>query len=136
MGVTKTRKINFKECKMPRVVFFELPGDDIKRAIAFYEKVFGWTITKREGPKDYWLVVTGPDEEPGINGVIAPRRPGQVTVNTISVASVDDFTKKIVDAGGNVMIPKQAVPGQGYLALCKDTEGNVFSVMEPEPSAK
>jgi len=135
MGVTKTCKINFKECKMPRVVFFELPADDTKRAIAFfYEKVFGWTITKREGPKDYWLVVTGPDEEPGIDGVIAPRRPGQVIVNTISVASVDDCMKKIVD--GNVTIPKQAIPGQGYLALCKDTEGNVFSVMEPESSAK
>ena len=92
-------------------MFFELPADDTKRAIAFYERVFGWTITKRGGPKDYWLVVTGPDEEPGINGVIAPRRPGQVTVNTISVGSVDDCMKKIVDAGGNIMIPKQAIPG-------------------------
>ena len=29
---------------MPRVVHFELPADDPKRAIAFYEKVFGWTV--------------------------------------------------------------------------------------------
>jgi hypothetical protein len=62
--------------------------------------------------------------------------PEQVTVNTISVASVDDFTKKIVDAGGNVMMPKMAVAGQGYLAYCADTEGNVFGVMEMDPSAK
>ena len=98
--------------------------------------MFGWTITKREGLKDYWLVVTGPDDEPGINGVIPPRRPGQVTVNTISVLSVDDSTKKIVEAGGTVMIPKQAIPGHGYLALCTDAEGNVFGVMELDPSAQ
>ena len=72
--VTKAFK-NVKENKVRRIVHFELPADDPKRAITFYEKVFGWTITKWEGPKDYWLVVTGPDEEPGINGVIAPRRP-------------------------------------------------------------
>ncbi|MGZ8876317.1 MAG: VOC family protein, partial [Halobacteriota archaeon] len=128
---------NFKEDKMSRVVHFELPADDPKRAKAFYEKVFGWTITKWEGPTDYWLVATGPDGEPGINGAILPRvMPEQVTTNTISVVSVDDFTKKIVDAGGNVMMPKLAVPGQGYLAYCTDTEGNVFGVMEMDPTAK
>jgi predicted enzyme related to lactoylglutathione lyase len=127
----------FKEDKMPRVVHFELPADDPKRAIAFYEKVFGWMITKWEGPMDYWLVATGPDDEPGIDGAITPRMmPEQVTTNSVSVASVDDFTKKIVEAGGNVMMPKRAVPGQGYLAYCTDTEGNVFGVMEFDASAK
>ncbi|WP_424204801.1 VOC family protein [Sulfuricaulis sp.] len=38
---------------MPRVVHFELPADDPQRAVAFYEKAFGWTITKWEGPFDY-----------------------------------------------------------------------------------
>ena len=66
---------------------------------------------------DYWLVTTGPDDEPGINGAITPRMmPEQVTANSVSVASVDEFTKKIVDAGGNVVMPKRAVPSQGYLA--------------------
>jgi hypothetical protein len=58
-----------------------------------------------------------------------------VTTNTVSVASVDEFTKKISEAGGNVMIPKRAVPGQGYFVYCTDTEGNVFGVMELDPSA-
>ncbi|MGZ7164485.1 MAG: VOC family protein, partial [Halobacteriota archaeon] len=41
---------------MPKVVHFELPADDTKRAVAFYEKVFGWAITKWEGPNEYWLI--------------------------------------------------------------------------------
>ncbi|MGZ4902073.1 MAG: VOC family protein, partial [Halobacteriota archaeon] len=44
---------------MSKVMFFELPADDPKRAIAFYEKVFGWTITKWNAPMDYWLVTAG-----------------------------------------------------------------------------
>ncbi|MGA2884024.1 MAG: VOC family protein [Halobacteriota archaeon] len=56
-----------------RMMWFELPADDPKRAIAFYEKVFGWTIVKWEGPFDYWQIITGPDDEPGINGAILSR---------------------------------------------------------------
>ena len=122
---------------MPRIVFFELPADDPKRAITFYEKVFGWTVTKWEGPMDYWLVTTGPDDEPGIHGAITPRMmPEQVTTDIVSVPSVDDFTKKIEETGGSVVMPKRVVPGQGYLAYCKDTEGNVFGIMEMDPSAR
>jgi hypothetical protein len=86
---------------------------------------------------DYWLVATGPDDEPGIDGGITPRMmPEQMTINTVVVRSVDDATKKIEEAGGTVMMPKRAVPGQGYLAYCIDTERNVFGVMEMDPTAK
>ncbi|MGZ4885801.1 MAG: VOC family protein, partial [Halobacteriota archaeon] len=120
-----------------RVMWFELPVDDPKRAIAFYEQVFGWTIVKWEGPFDYWEVTTGPDNEPGINGAIVPRRmPEQVTANTVSVASVDEVTKTIEETGGKVIVPKQTVPGEGYLVYCADPERNVFGVMQLDSSAK
>jgi predicted enzyme related to lactoylglutathione lyase len=37
-----------------RVVHFDIYVDDAERAIAFYQKVFGWTIQKVDG-MDYWL---------------------------------------------------------------------------------
>jgi predicted enzyme related to lactoylglutathione lyase len=122
---------------MSKVTHFELPADDPKRAIAFYEKVFGWTITKWEGPFDYWLVTTVSDDEPGINGAITPRMmPEQVTTDTIGVESLDDSLKKIVEAGGTITQPKQAVPGVGYIAYCSDTEGNLFGLIQTDMSAK
>ena len=30
---------------------------------------------------------------------------------------------------------KTPVPGQGYFAYCKDTEGNVFGIFENDPTA-
>jgi len=55
-------------------MLFELPAEHPKRVIAFYEKVFDWTITKWEPPMDYWLVTTGPHNQSGIKGAITPRR--------------------------------------------------------------
>ena len=121
---------------MPRVVHFEFYVDDPDRAVKFYEEVFGWKITKWEGPIDYWLVMTGEDDQPGIDGAIARRTKGATTLNTVDVPSVDEFTEKIVEAGGRVVVPKQAVPGVGYVAYCADPEGIVFGIMETDPSAQ
>ena len=53
---------------MPRVVHFEIHAADPERAVNFYQTLFGWTFQKWEGPMDYWLIVTGPDDQRGING--------------------------------------------------------------------
>jgi len=126
---------------MSRVVHFEIHADDPQRAVAFYQDIFGWQINKWEGPEDYWLVTTGPDNEPGINGAIL-RRHGQVNgdaviayICTIDVPSVDDVTAKITAHGGTIALPKMAVPQVGWLAYCKDTEGNIFGILQSDPSA-
>ena len=121
---------------MPRVVHFEIHADDPERAVKFYEKVFGWKIDKWAGPVDYWLVVTGEDKQPGINGGIMRRRDKGSTWNTVDVPSVDEFLQKIIKAGGKVVQKKTAVPGVGYMAYCADSEGNIFGIMENNPSAK
>ncbi len=122
---------------MSKVVHFDIQADDPARAIAFYQKVFGWTVSKWEGPRDYWLVTAGPEDEPGINGGIAPRTTaGQPTICSISSPSVDESAKKVVDAGGSIILPKGPIPGVGYLIMCKDTEGNIFGIVESDPTAK
>ena len=122
---------------MGRVVHFELPVDQAERASKFYNEVFGWKIEKWEGPVDYWLITTGAEGEPGIDGALTPRS-GMVrgTVNTVDVASVDESAQRIAAAGGKVVAPRMAVPVVGYFAYCGDTEGNVFGIMQSDPSAK
>jgi uncharacterized protein len=122
---------------MPRVVHFEINSDDPERAVKFYQKVFGWKIEKWNGPVDYWLVNTGPKDQPGINSGITKRmNPQASTYNTVDVPSVDEFTKRIVESGGKVVVPRMAVPGVGYMAYCADTEGNVFGIMQEDPEAR
>ena len=121
---------------MLRVTHFEISVDDPERAIKFYTDAFGWEIKKWEGPMDYWLITTGPEDQPGIDGGLMKREhPGASTTNTIDVPSVDEFISKITEAGGKIVAPKQSIPGVGYFAYCQDTEGNTFGIMEEDTSA-
>jgi hypothetical protein len=118
---------------MARPIHFELTAIDPARAITFYKAVLGWTIEPAGGPVEYYLITTGPTTEPGINGAITRTRDGSVgTVNTISVASVDAVVAAATANGGTVLMTPQAMPGVGRLALCKDTEGNVFGILQME----
>jgi len=122
---------------MLRVNHFELPADDPEKLVEFYREVFGWTIQKWDGPMDYWLITTGPKDEPGIDGGIARRSKGDSgAINSIDVPSVDEFVAKIESGGGSVIAPKRAIPGVGYLAYCKDPDGNVFCIMEEDASVE
>jgi predicted enzyme related to lactoylglutathione lyase len=122
---------------MPRIVHFDVPAEDPERAIAFYSEVFSWKFDKWEGPMDYWMITTGPDTEEGINGGMARRRdPNECPINTIGVGSVDNYLEKVAAAGGQILQPKMAIPGVGWYASCTDTEGNIFGLMEDDPSAQ
>ncbi len=126
---------------MPRVVHFEIHAGNPERALQFYSEVFGWQFTKWEGPMPYWLIKTGPDEQPGINGGLLPRQgpiDGQAVIAyvcTVDVSSVDDYLAKAQAAGATVALPKTPIPGVGWLAYCKDTEGNIFGMMQADTAA-
>ena len=127
---------------MPRVVHFEIHADDTNRAVKFYKTVFGWEATKWDGPQDYWLVTTGPDDEPGINGAIMKRHRAIdgvaviAYVCTIDVNVIDDYLAKVAANGGEIVVPKTAVPMIGWSAYCKDTDGNIFGLMQADTNAR
>jgi uncharacterized protein len=121
---------------MPRVIHFEIHADNTERAIEFYSGVFGWEIEKWEEPGEYWLVTTGEDSLPGINGAITPRNNGLSTVATIEVENIDEYVRRTKENGGQVLTEEMTIPGVGYLVYCKDTEGNVYGMMEPDEKAR
>ena len=124
---------------MRRVVHFEIYTDAPEAVCPFYEKIFDWKFKKFDGaPFDYWLVTTGDDKDPGINGGLTRPREGQSpgTLNTIAVPSLDETIKIIQEAGGNICVPKMPIPGVGWLAYAQDPVGNVFGIMEPDSNAK
>ncbi len=121
---------------MPRVVHFEVPVDNPERAQKFYSEVFSWKIQKWEGPTDEWMLTTGEDSEPGINGALIRRQAFAGTVNTVDVPSMDDFREKVTAAGGRLVRKKVAVPGIGWAAYCQDTECNLFALFQDDPAAQ
>ena len=122
---------------MPRLVHFEMNVKDLNKTIAFYEDIFDWKFEKWDGPMDYWLIMTGDEKEPGIDGGLSYGEEGfPQVVNTIDVGDIDDVIKKIEIKGGKIVRPKNAVPGVGWLAYFKDPEGVISGIMQNDPKAK
>lgn len=121
---------------MGRVVHFEITADDPDRAAEFYREAFGWEISDFGGPFKYLLVTTGGADEAGINGAITARgEHAQPVVNSIAVDRWEDGARAVQEAGGRVLMDKTPIAGIGYFAYCRDTEGNVFGIMESDPAA-
>ena len=115
---------------MNRVFYFEIPADDVDRALGFYSSAFGWESTQFSSETPYYFVKTG-SEEPGIDGGIMKKfADGQPVTNIIQVEEIDSAIARIEAAGGLVVVPKFPVPGLGWKAFFKDTEGNIFGVSE------
>lgn len=125
---------------MPRVVHFEIHADDPARARKFYESLFGWTFQEIM-PAVYWLITTGPDSEPGINGGLMKRQGGQAGdfimayVCTTQVPDIDAAIARFGELEGTVAMPKHAIPGVGRQFYGKDSEGNVFGIHQPDTNA-
>lgn len=130
-----------------RVVHFEISARDLKRATDFYSKAFGWEMQKQgEEYGGYVVASSGDAKELGINGGIYQENKKDVNAYRC-VIGVDDIDKAIADvknAGGKVydknktpdgkiLGEKMDIPGVGMWAKCEDTEGNVFSILQPYP---
>jgi uncharacterized protein len=128
---------------MNRVTHFDLYADDPERAKKFYSEAFGWKFKKWEGESsmNYWLITTGPDMEPGINGGMSLRekewmKGASIWAVTIGVKNIDESIAKVEKAGGVITMKKMALPDVGWFANFKDPEGNVLSMMQADIAAK
>jgi predicted enzyme related to lactoylglutathione lyase len=114
---------------------FAIHCDDVARARAFYEKVFGWRF-EPWGPPDFYLIHTGDDAEPGIQGLLQKRqhpRKGEGLNGfecTISVDDLDAIVASVEPAGGKMTMPKFHIPTVGTLVRFLDTEGNDVGAMK------
>lgn len=125
-----------------RVVHFEIEATDQERAKAFYARAFGWQMQQTgEEMGNYVVVTTGDPTQPGgINGGIFSSPPGAAKeLNAYScVIGVDDVRQamgNVKAAGGEVFGEPMDIPTIGTYVRCKDTEGNIFTMLQPLPGS-
>ena len=123
---------------MPTIVHFDISADNTERAKKFYEELFNWKIELLPGPVEYYLIeTTALSGEQGVGGGIAKRnQPEDKITNFIGVDSLDEYILRVEKFGGKVIESKWPVPGWGYLAVCLDTENNVFGLWQDDKNAK
>ncbi len=131
---------------MARPMHFEIQCDDLDRARAFYEAVFGWRFQDwgHVTGSPYLGVLTGEEGEPGIDGGMQLRGgaapPDGAGCNgavlTMVVEDFDATADAIARAGGTVAQPKTPLTGMAWQGYYLDTEGNTFGIHQSDPDAR
>jgi uncharacterized protein len=114
-----------------QLVHFEVQAEDSDRAAAFYRDVFGWDFQDVGMPgMEYRMVRTGESQGGGLYQ--SDDRTGHLTVY-FDTDDIDATIAKVRESGGEAG-DKQPIPGVGWFASAKDTEGNAFSLFQSDES--
>ncbi len=116
---------------MPNHVrFFAITADDVERARAFYEAVFGWTF-EDWGPPGFYLI-----HGAGLSGALQERHEPLAGTHprsfelTVGVDDIDAIARKVVAAGGVITMQKTHLETVGTLIHFTDSEGNRMGAMQ------
>ena len=129
-----------KTSSMNVIAYFEIQTSNPQRTITFYKNVFDWKFTKEEMlPLEYYRIDTN-----GMNGGLLKRPtkipPTECGTNaftcSIEVENFDETAKKILENGGQVALPKFAIPGKCWQGYFLDDDNNTFGLFQVDPNAK
>ena len=114
------------------IVHFEVPSGDVDRASGFWSGLFGWQISASVmGEYDYRMFDAG--EKQG--GALMPSdKAGTGLIVYFGTDDIDASVAKVRELGGTAA-EKQPVPTHGWFAVCADTDGNGFSLWQPDENA-
>ena len=111
--------------------WFEIPTTDLDRAIRFYETVLGVSL-KREVFGGV-AMANFPFADKSTGGALvqdARRKPsGEGALLYLNArGQLDGCVQRITKAGGVVIAPKVDIGEPGFIAIFRDTEGNVVGL--------
>ena len=118
---------------------FGITVDDVSRARRFYEQVFDWRF-EPWGPPDFYLIHTGDERHPGVQGLMHKRREPVTGAGmtgfecTIGVEDIDRTIRTIEANGGKIVMTKFHIPTVGTGVYFNDTDGNFVGAMQYENS--
>jgi len=118
------------------IVHIELYSDDLAATRRFYEDAFGWSSDPVEGMDDY-VMWEAPD--PPYGGFVDGEAVAFPAPSTLCYVDVDDLAstvEAIAEAGGEVLVGEQSVPGMGAFVVFRDPGGVVEAAWEARPGSE
>lgn len=109
-----------------RVVWFELPVEDMDRATHFYESILGIKMVSNEL---FQMVKVFPYEQHAVSGCLISNDLKPTTDGTVVYLNcngvLDDVLARAAAEGAKIVEPKTLLPGNiGWTAQIRDSEGN------------
>ncbi len=113
-----------------KVVHVEFPAQDLERGKTFWEGVGGWSLNDAGMPGIQYLMFQEGDQ----GGAVFSMEGTKGTTIYLGSDDIDADLGKVSELGGDAE-DKQPIPGIGWFARCKDSEGNEFSLYQSDESA-
>jgi predicted enzyme related to lactoylglutathione lyase len=116
------------------ISWFDIYVEDMDRAVAFYEEVFEQKLEKTDDPTGETQMMSFPTNMKayGASGALVKSKHSRPGIGgTVIYFSVEDCSiqeSRVVAAKGQVIRPKFSIGDFGWVALCIDTEGNMFGL--------
>ena len=107
--------------------WFELHTRDHARAVAFYEKVFGWDTHAVADTDDFRYTTLGEGEQ-ALAGIMDDAAEPSGWNVYFSVEDVDAALERVEELGGKIVEPAQDTP-YGRLARAADPTGTAFRLI-------
>ena len=116
------------------LTWFEIPTQDLDRAVRFYETVLGVHL-KREvfGGVPHAIFPAGDSDASGAliqDGRRQPSAEGTL-IYLDAAGKLDDCVERLRGAGGTLMLPKTDIGDPGFIAVFRDSEGNSVALHSP-----
>lgn len=115
------------------VVYFEIPVNDIDRAIKFYKTVFRFDLDKENIDNNEMALFPFIDENSGISGALAKGEIYKPTKDGVLIyfrtKNIDETLELAISNGGQILYPKTD-NGIGLVAEFEDTEGNRIALYQ------
>jgi uncharacterized protein len=114
------------------VQWFEIYVQDMPRARRFYETVLGVALQQLPGPDlEMWAFPMLPDQ-PGSGGALVRAEGMPSGGNSVMVyfncADCAVEAARVATAGGRLERDKMSIGEYGFIALARDTEGNMIGL--------
>jgi predicted enzyme related to lactoylglutathione lyase len=115
--------------------WFEIPTTDLDRASRFYEVVLGARFKREHFDGTGMQMAVFEGEEESVRGALIDdkrRKPvADGALVYLHAHDLDASLARIEQAGGGVVMPKTDIGPPGFIALVRDTEGNVVGLHAP-----
>lgn len=131
---TNSKEHQVTNNKLNPVVYFEIPVNDMARAVQFYETVFGFGFTKEIIDSNEMALFPFEADGLGISGALAKGEIYKPTKEGVLIYfrtnSIDSILTLASSAGAKILYPKTSNGDLGFVAEIEDSEGNRIGLHE------
>ena len=126
---TKNHKKHIGDKMMTMINWFLIPSTNFNRAVNFYSTIFNIEMTIETDKEKNKMAMFFKPGERQVNGAITSDKKETPSRNGVRIylncdKKLDEVLNRVIDAGGNITIPKTNIGEWGHIAIIDDSEGN------------